>query len=255
MLKINIDRLPYKHRFAAASMLMSKGNRLTDLTSFGAEKKPSKKEIAKLREGLSYYDMALSLLKPHDPNYQTLVNWKCLALISLGQYRDAREWYEELVRADVRSQGEKARSATASLALEQIEALRDKENEPLPDVDPRDVSLFDDPPFCRVAEDFCFQLRDGKFSDAHRFLAPSLREEMTPDVLKRSFRALTGGAKSDVDVRLERYDLLPADSESNEVGWCYVAVESETASEAISLGFGVAYSHVFEIRSIEFGRP
>jgi hypothetical protein len=204
---------------------------------------------------LSYYDIALSLLKPHDPNFQTLVNWKCLALISLGQYRDAREWYEELVRADVQSHGERIRSATASLALEQIEALRGKENEPLPEVDPREMSLFDDPPFCKVAEDFCDHLRHRRFSDAHRFLSPTLRDEISPDSLKRSWRELTGGTKAEVDVRLERYEMNPPDAGLGEIGWCYVVVEGDGIAEAISLGLGVAYSHVFEIRSIEFGRP
>src|SRR6188768_4245756 len=103
-MEIDVSRLPYKHRFAAASMLMSKGNRLTELTAAPSESS-SKKRLKNVLEGLSYYDMALSLMKRMDPNYQTLLNWKCLALISIGQFQDARLWYEELVQIARESEG------------------------------------------------------------------------------------------------------------------------------------------------------
>lgn len=253
-MEIDIRKLPYKHCFAAASMLMSKGNRLTGLFD-SPDEAPTEKQIHKICEGLSYYDIALSLLKPNDSNYQTLLNWKCLALISLGQYADAREWYRELVRIDEECSGRRTRSATAELALEQIEKLGDQENAPLPEIDPRDINVFDDPGFCRVAEDFCYLLRDGQFKRAHLFLAPNLKNMITPADLERSWVDMMRGNAADADIVLETYELTLPDAEENDVGWCYFSVTSQVANEAISMVIRSTSMNTFEIRSLDFGRP
>jgi tetratricopeptide (TPR) repeat protein len=198
-MKIDISKLPYKHRFAAASMLMSRGNRLTELMSLPF-KRTEERDVSRVLEGLSFYDMALSLIKPYDPNYQTLLHWKCQALISIGQFEDAKEWYEELLRIAAEAEGPNFIRGYAKLAQEQVAVLAGKKNEPLPDISRLDVKLFDDPPFCAWAEQFCWLLRDRKFTQAHRYLSANLGNRLTPSALKKMWSSLIGSAGQDVDI-------------------------------------------------------
>jgi tetratricopeptide (TPR) repeat protein len=236
LMKIDISKLPYKHRFAAASMLMSKGNRLTELMSLHSNL-TEERDVRRVLEGLSFYDMALSLMKPHDPNYQTLLHWKCLALISLGQFEDAKKWYEELLRIAAESEGSNFLSGYSKLAKEQIAVLAGKKNEPLPNIDRFDVELFDDLPFCAWAEQFCWLLRDRKFKQAHRYLSANLANTLTPSDLKKMWSSLVTSSGLDVDISLERFELGSPSGDKNQIGWCYFTIASD------------------EIGSLDFGRP
>lgn len=253
-MEIDISRLPYKHRFAAASMLMSKGNRLTELTALRTEVS-DEKEIQRILQGLSFYDMALSLMKPHDPNFQTLLNCKCLALISLGQFEDARRWYEELVRVAIESEGRNGLGPTARLALDQIDSLAGQHNKPLPHIDEKDVHAFDDPPFCHCAEEFCRLLQKRKFSQAHRYLSPEFGKAMTSADLNQAWSSMVGSANGDTTITLEQYELSTESSEEGHVGWCYFSVTSEDVSEAISMDIYRGSINIYEIGAVEFGRP
>lgn len=251
---IDISKLPYKHRFAAASMLMSKGNRLTELTSLRS-RRTEERDVRRVLEGLSFYDMALSLMKPHDPNYQTLLNWKCLALISIGQFEDAKKWYEELLRIAIASEGPNCLGATAGLAQEQVAVLAGKKNEPLPGIDRFDVEVFDDPPFCAWAEQFCWILRDRQFKKAHACLSTNLRNTMTPTELKKLWLSLLASSKLDVDICLENFELGSPSGDENQIGWCYFTVTSDEINEAISMDIYKSAINAFEIGSLVFGRP
>jgi hypothetical protein len=101
-MEIDISKLPYKHRFAAASMLMSKGNRLTELTSLRSER-PEGRDVSRVLEGLSFYDMALSLMKPHDPSgdenqigwcYFTVTNDEINEAISMDVFKTTTNAFE-----------------------------------------------------------------------------------------------------------------------------------------------------------------
>lgn len=253
-MEIDISSVPYKHRFAAASMLMSKGNRLTELTSM-PNGVSDPKQIQRIRQGLSFYDMALVLMKPHDPNFQTLLNWKCLALISLGQFEDARRWYEELVRVAIDSEGRNGLGPTARLALDQIDSLAGQPNKPLPHIDEMDVRVFDDPPFCDWAEGFCRLLDKGKFSQAHRYLASASGTAMTSADLRQSWLRMLGDSKSDTTITLVQFELSTESSEEGHVGWCYFSVSNDEVNEAVSIDIYRGSINVYEIRSVEFGRP
>lgn len=254
LMNTDISKLPYKHRFAAASMLIFKGNRLTELTSLRS--KPTKeRDVRRVLEGLSFYDIALSLMKPYDPNYLTLLNWKCLALISIGQFEDARKWYEELLRIAIESEGQNCLGATAKLALEQVAVLADKKNEPLPNIDRSDVEMFDDPPFCAWAEQFCWHLRDRKFKQAHLYLSMNLRNMLAPSELRKMWSSLLASSKLDVDISLERYELESPSGDKNQIGWCYFTITSDEINEAISMAIYKTASNAFEIGSLLFGRP
>jgi tetratricopeptide (TPR) repeat protein len=254
LMKIDISKLPYKHRFAAASMLMSKGNRLTELMSLHSNL-TEERDVRRVLEGLSFYDMALSLMKPHDPNYQTLLHWKCLALISLGQFEDAKKWYEELLRIAAESEGSNFLSGYSKLAKEQIAVLAGKKNEPLPNIDRFDVELFDDLPFCAWAEQFCWLLRDRKFKQAHRYLSANLANTLTPSDLKKMWSSLVTSSGLDVDISLERFELGFPSGDKNQIGWCYFTIASDEINEAISMDVYITASNAFEIGSLDFGRP
>lgn len=253
-MEIDLSNVPYKHRFAAASILMSKGNRLTELTSM-PDGVSDLKQIQLIRQGLPFYDMALILMKPHDPNFQTLLNWKCLALISLGQFEDACRWYEELLRVAIESDGHNGLGPTARLALDQIKSLVGQPNKPLPRIDETDVRMFDDPPFCDWAESFCRLLEKGKFSQAHRYLASPFGMEMTSVELRHSWLRMLGESKSDSTISLEQFELSTESSEEGHVGWCYFSVTNDEVNEAVSMDIYRGSINVYEIRSVAFGRP
>ena len=253
-MEIDLSKVPYKHRFAAASMLMSKGNHLTELTSM-PHGVSDLKQIHRIRQGLSFYDMALILMKPHDPNFQTLLNWKCLALISLGQFEDARRWYEELLKIAIESEGRNGLGPTARLALDQIESLAGRPNKPLPRIDETDVRMFDDPPFCDWAEGFCRLLEKRKFNQAHRYLASTFGMEMTTVELRESWLRMLGDSKGDTSITLEQFELSTESSEEGHVGWCYFSVSNDEVNEAVSMDIYRGSINVYEIRSVEFGRP
>src|SRR5579859_1887620 len=102
---IDLNSIPYKHRFNGASLLISKANRLV-----GLPLPEQKGDPQKLLAALAYYDMALALIKPFDANYSTVVNWKCTVLRSLGQYEDAVNWYREIVRISDEVDGQARRN-------------------------------------------------------------------------------------------------------------------------------------------------
>gem|GEM_PF-2251587 len=252
-MQIDISKLPYKHRFAASSMLMSKGNRLVDLRSLAT--RVSEKNRDRIRQGLSFYDMALSLMKQHDPNYQTLLNWKCQALISIEQFEDARNWYEELVRISAEAEGPDCPNPTARLAIQQIALLTGKTNTILPAYDKLDVEMFDDPPFCTWAEQFCWLLRDKKYQRAHQCLTKQLQKSMDLPKLEKRWLSMIGSSDSDIDISLETFEFGSRENSMIQVGWCYFIVVSDHISEAISMDVYKTEANAFEIGSLEFGRP
>lgn len=253
-MKIDISKVPYKHRSAAASMLMSKGNRLTGLMSLSNEGR-NKKQVHSVLQGIFFYDMALSLMKKHDQNFQTLLNWKCQALISIGQYEDARLWYEELVRVAEESEGKTCLGPTAQLAKDQIAVLIGKQNDPLPMVDEQDVRMFDDPPFCSWAEQFCDLLNDRKFKQAHRYLSSELSKTITVERLTAMWLNRVGEASVSAAVSLEQFELSSPSGREGHIGWCYFSVVNEDTNEAISMDVFRGDISVYESGSLDFGRP
>lgn len=251
-MQIDISKLPYKHRFAAATALMTKGNKLT-----GVGKPPpsptDEKARRKILEGLSYYHMALSLIKPHDPNYQTLLNWKCMALISLEQYKSARLWYEELVRIAIQSEGAGQLGPTAEHAQNQVKLLSGKKDAPLPEYKDSEIELFDNPMFCVWGENFCELLANKKYKDAHAYLAEDLG--ITTQQLKKSWLDMLDGSKQDVHIFLETFEVNSDASNANRVGWCYFVISNDDVNEAIAIDVSKTRDNSYAISSIEFGRP
>ncbi|MEZ4788415.1 MAG: hypothetical protein R2811_00170 [Flavobacteriales bacterium] len=251
MKPVNLNALPYKLRYNGASLLIAKANRLHDLnTAKGAKGEPKA-----LRSALAYYDMALVLMKPYDPNYCTILNWKCNVLRDLGQFEDAVSWYREIIRISDETDGKNMRDATALVAEQMIGAYTGRPNEPLPAGD-SGADDFDDPPYCMYAEEFCALLAERKFSKAHARLAPALKERVTLERLKSEWKRLTNGASStDLDIVLEKHILDRPTRKGEEIGWCYLSVSTETINEAISVVVGRTPYHGYWITELEIGRP
>ena len=249
MKAIDLDSLSYKHRFNGASFLISKANKLAGMGQPLAAIDPQKGLAA-----LAYYDMALALIKPFDPNYSTALNWKCNVLRALGQYEDAVEWYREIIPISDETDGKAKRNATAALAEEMIQACAGRKNEPL-EVNDADAALFDDPPFCMHAEKFCRWLNEGKFSKAHQLLSPALKETFPVPALKAAWQTMTGHSKpEDISLALEQHAVDWPDRKPDEIGWCYFSVSTAESSEAVTVVIG-GKDHALLITALEFGRP
>ena len=249
-MKPNLDAIPYKHRFNGASLLISKANRLADLGDTKAKVSPKN-----LLAAVAYYDMALALTKPFDPNYATAINWKCNALVELGQYEEAGEWYREIVRISDEVDGQAKRNPTAALAEEMIQRYAGRPNEPL-EIWEDDTTTFDDPPFCMFAAEFCALLSEKKFKQAHRYLAAPLQESMSVAELKAAWLEMTGaGDAADIAITLEQSLTDWPARKPDDVGWCYFSVAGEEFSEAVSLVVTRMPENWDRITELEFGRP
>jgi hypothetical protein len=128
MKAIDLDSIPYKHRFNGASLLIAKANRLWGM---GPSDSYREADEPKLLAASAYYDMALALMKPFDSNYSTVLNWKCNVLGALRQYEDAVLWYREIVRISDETDGKAKRNATAALAQKMIHEYAGRKNESL----------------------------------------------------------------------------------------------------------------------------
>ena len=250
MKSIDLDSIPYKHRYNGASLLIAKANRLG-----GLGPPDQKGNNSKLLTALAYYDMALALMKPFDSNYSTVVNWKCNVLRSLGQYEDAVHWYREIVRISDEIDGKVKRNATAALADEMIQKLAGRKNEPL-DIGTADAAAFDDPPYCMFAEEFCVLLSEGKFKKAHLYLSPPLKEAFPIPKLKAEWQQMTGRAHSEeIGLTLEQHMVDWPGRKSDDVGWCYFSVSAGEFSEAITVVVSRMPDNSDRITQLEFGRP
>lgn len=252
--EISPSDLPYPHKNAAADLLISKAQRLADFSAlyFG---EMGEKEIKKSRQAVSFYDLALHLMKPYDGNYKTVIHWKCLVLIALEQYEEAESWYEELIRLTVDSEGFNYRCSTAKEAEKQLAKIKGKKNSPLSPINDNDSDLLDDPQFCWWSAQFCEALSKGKFKLAHAYFSKELGERINQPELKKNWNSLLEDPKTETDVFLERYELASEDDDKDYVGWCYFVVSAADINEAISIEIYQDEGDSYEIRSIDFGRP
>ncbi len=234
MKAIDLGSIPYKHRFNGASLLISKANRLAGLGTIDQQD-----DKRKLVAAIAYYDMALVLMKPFDPNYLTVMNWKCNVLRSLGQYEDAVNWYKEIVRISGETNGKVHRDATAELAEEMIQTYAGRKNEPLV-IGNADAAAFDDPPHsCMCAEAFCVLLSEGKFKKAHLYLSPALKETFTLPKLIAEWQQMTKKARSEeIGLVLGEHMFDWPRRKSEEIGWCYFSISGEEFNEGVTVVIG-----------------
>lgn len=251
---MDISNIPYTDRKTAADLLISKAKKLAEL-SYLHFNEISDKDLRKVQKAISLYDIALGLMKPHDPDYQTIINWKCLTLIEIGQFEDACKWYEVLVRSAIESEGPNVKDPTRDFGKEQIKKYQSKKNHPIKALDQSEIELFDDPSFCLWAEGFCNELQNGKFKKALQYLSPDLAKEIPLKELKENWKELLDGSDSDVDIFLEAHRVGSEDDNDSFIGWCYFVVANDDINEAISFDIYQTDGHGFEIRDIEFGRP
>jgi hypothetical protein len=252
MKAIDLDSIPYKHRFNGAFLLISKANRLWGM---GPPDSYREADEQNLRAALAYYDMALALMKPYDPNYSSVLNWKCNVLRTLRQYEDAVIWYREIVRISDETDGKAKRNADAVLAEKMIHEYAGRKNEPLK-VANADKTAFDDPPYCMCAEEFCTLLSEGKFKKAHLFLSPTFREAITVSELKAEWQQMTKKTRSEeVSVALQQHIEDWPDRRPDDIGWCYFSVSAAEVNEAITVVVSRMPDNSDRITQVEFGRP
>jgi len=249
MKSVDLDGIPYSHRFGGASLLIAKANRLAGMLSDGSD--TDRKQIV---AAVSYYDMALALSKPYDPNYPTIVNWKCNALLRLGLYAEAVDWYREIVRISDKTDGKSERNATAKLAEEMIVKYSGRANDGR--LESEGSERYDDPPFCMFAEEFCQLLAERKYKKAHGLLAPAVKEEFTPTRLKDAWTSMVGAeAHTGIDIALQTHLLDWPARKPESIGWCYFSISGADLSEGLALVVSRTPHNAFWITGVEFGRP
>ena len=222
------------------------------MASTTSNEKPEQKA---LMASLAHYDMALALLKPYDPNYSTVVNWKCNVLLELAQYEEAVCWYREIIRISDETDGKGMRNATATLAEEMVRKYDGRADEPM-EVGSSTESDFDEPPYCMYAAEFCALLAEQKFKKAHACLSRELRERLSLDGLKGDWTRMTEGAKSaELGIALQQHMLDWPTRKPEDIGWCYFSVSTEAFSEAISIVVGRNPHNAYWITELELGRP
>ncbi|MCX6954372.1 MAG: hypothetical protein NTV51_19645 [Verrucomicrobia bacterium] len=252
---IDLSAIPYQHRSGGASLLIAKANRLLGVTS-AATDHASSREAKPVRAAVAYFDLALSLMKPYDPNYSTIVNWKCNALVRLGQYEEAVRWYREIVRLSALTAGHAGGDATAALAEKMIAQYAGRKNAELPPESREETNAFDDPPYCMHGEAFCRLLAEGKFKRAHAGLSDALRGKMSVAELKARWRSLVGPTdRQSVEILLGEHLTDWPGRRAQEIGWCYYTVCGEDLNEGLSLVVAKTPSHTHTISAVEFGRP
>jgi hypothetical protein len=267
---VDLDRLSYKHRTDASGVLVSKGNGLLDASV--VSKKAQKKnrtyvrgdkrgevvDVAAVLAAIAYYDMALLLMRPFDPSYPTVANWKCNALCAIGQYADAVTWYEEIVQIDREQNGGTVSSnATTALARKQIVRYRGRSNAPL-SYRTDDVDDFVAPPFTLYAQACLTSLAKGTHADATRYFEQKDRKAYSAKVLKQKWNDLVGGTDfADLSISLEEHLFDWKGRSKTDEGWCYFSVSGPDFNEGISFVVGGTGDGdgSFAVRRIEFGRP
>ena len=253
--EVDLAGMHYPHREAAADLLISKARKLADFVSLYFDDM-SDKDSRKARQAVSFYDLALHLMKPYDGGYQTIIHWKCLVLIALEQYEEAASWYEELIRLVGTSEGPNYRCPTARAAAEKLAELKGMKNTPLPELKDGDAELLDEPGFCWWAAQFCNELADGKFKLAHGCLSGGFGKSMTLLELKRSWLSLVDDPEVDLNITLGRYELAAEGDAGDYVGWCYFVISGNEINEAIAVDvYQRPAANSYEIRAIDFGRP
>lgn len=268
---VDLDKVSYKHRMDASGLLVSKGNSLLDASAIrdGAQKKDRTYvkgeqrgevvDVGLVLAAIAYYDMALLLKRPFDPNYRTVANWKCNALCAIGQYADAVAWYGEIVRLDAEQNGGAvSKNATTALAREQIVKYRGRTNAPLR-YSADDVSDFIAPPFTLYAQTCLNRMARGKYADATLYFEQKDRKKYSAKLLKQKWSELVGGADfADLAINLEEHLFDWKGKSRKDEGWCYFSVSGPDFNEGISFvvgGTGSTGDGSFAVRRIEFGRP
>lgn len=250
MKQIQLDKIPYQHRHKAAWVLVTKAHQLGGLVH-----PDDKVSDPKLLVALAYYDMALALMKPFDPNYPTLVNWKCNLLAALGQYETAIEWHQEIVRISDETDGLTTRNATAQMAMEMIQRYAGRKNEPLASSE-AEITAFDLPPYAMMAEEFCRRLCEGHFKKAQAMLSPKLRDLFPLAKLRADWQQMTRSSQTEpMSLALEQHLLDWPDRNPDDIGWCYVSVTASEFSEAVTVVVSRMPDHSERITHLEFGRP
>jgi len=109
-----------------------------------------------------------------------------------------------------------------------------------------------------IAVDFASAMVHGEFTEAHRLLAPKLREELSPARLQDEYYGMfcgyTDGEPYEVGYRAQSFvDEWPA-KEPGDVGWAYISVLGEDFVEAVTVVVADVDGMLL-IRDIEWGRP
>lgn len=113
-------------------------------------------------------------------------------------------------------------------------------------------------PYGEIAVAFASALVQGDWRGAHAFLAPRLRGELVPELLRDRFvgmfRGYTDGEPTSVQYDEQfALDDWPA-KQPGDVGWAYVSICGDNFVEAVAVTVAKSDGSLF-IREVEWGRP
>lgn len=177
----------------------------------------------KLREALAYFDIALSILAPEDPNRSFVIYTKGLTLGELGESAEA----------------EAAMNSFTGASFENTSQMSSAQHT-------------EDDPASAFAQQFVERLLDQDYAGAHQFLHPDLSKLVAKD-LKRNFEQLFAGEAFPQSAMVaDSWQDWP-EKRAGDIATCYVSIDSENA-EAVTV-IVTRVDGNFLIRAIEWGRP
>lgn len=246
---------------------------------------------AKLREALAYYDIAISIFLPEDPNRAFTVYTKALLLEDLGEFSEAETVFLSLAGTLYESSGQKgarrckgrregtydihaeAQAGLAELAQKMgnkpgasdiLGAMQQAQEALLSHLDAHrrgqvaansemsEEPITDEDAGAEVAQTFVNLLLDRNYTGARQLLHMDL-SALTANDLKRNFESLFTGEEFPETANVFDAQRDWPDKRVEDVANFYVTIESENA-EAVS----VTVTHEgdsLKIREIEWGRP
>jgi hypothetical protein len=115
-----------------------------------------------------------------------------------------------------------------------------------------------DPKYSKIATDFATALLEGDYELAHGFLAPELKQSMSPEDLHLEFKSMYSGYSDEEPIRIV-FD--PQFTMTNwpgkgpgDIGWVYVSIVGDDFVEAVTVVISEIEGESL-ISEIEWGRP
>jgi len=252
--EVDLSALPYKHRAAAANILLAKATNLADKIGGIFIDEIDEADVNKARQVISYYDIALQLMKPYHGDYCSIIHKKCILLVALKQYKEASEWYKELIRLEAESDGSNFRDRTAKRAQISLKKYKGKKNASLPELDDKFDKILDHPAYCWSANQFCDALENRKFKFAHEHLSEEYGATVSSNQLKKDWLSFLDDSNADVHVVLNKYSSRSAKDNDEYLGRCYFTVIGKGINKEVAVEVFQDGEQAFKIRKVEFAK-
>lgn len=264
MAHLDIQSIKYKYRTMAANALIAKAQRslfesCAHAIRLNDRNEPiDKNETKRINDAfasIAMYEIAIQFMGHGDPGIYTIINWKILHELSIGQYEDAYKDSMHALEIANHNKDNAQRNATVELIFSRIDELRGKANQEIRLKD--DELPMDDPYYSVIGRHICRMMVNGKVKDAYGNFSEELKTKISMGEVRKSLIEMLRMV-SDCDEY--EYDLISVMDEwpskkENDFAWLYFSVSGNVGNEAISMIISKAKDNRHVVSEIEFGRP